>query len=102
MEKMNLPAFYTSVCEDDQRTISGGGELSDALGDFWNNSHLTDFFWNSSIITVSFTFVPFLLFNVIKAGYDFVKDVSDSFVSLFNFRDTTVQTLEQTAAKTGK
>lgn len=34
----------------------------------FDNLHFNDFFWNGGLISFSFTFVPMLLFRVIKTG----------------------------------
>ncbi len=46
----------------------GGSEFGDAVGSFFDNLHFNDFFWNGGLISFSFTFVPMLLFRVIKTG----------------------------------
>lgn len=83
MGNLNFPASYAAISEADQRSVTGGNEFSDALGDFFENIQFDNFFWGTSLITISFTFVPLLLFNVVKTGYFFVKDVSNSLLSLF-------------------
>lgn len=82
MENLRLPAFCTPVKQEEQSDIFGGGELSNALGDFFNNLHFSDFFFGSSFIAFSFTFVPILLFNVIKTGYNFISNFTNNVASL--------------------
>ena len=68
MKKLQLPSSYVALSPEEQRAAFGGGEFGDAVGSFFDNLHLNDFFWNGGLISFSFTFVPMLLFRMIKAG----------------------------------
>lgn len=68
MKKLQLPASYAALSPEEQRTAFGGSEFGDAVGSFFDNLHFNDFFWNGGLISFSFTFVPMLLFRVIKTG----------------------------------
>lgn len=85
MKELQLPHACTFVSEEEQRTISGGGPLGDALDLFFANLHLDDFFFGGGLISFSFTFVPMLLFNVVKTGYKILNGAYDSFAKLFHF-----------------
>ena len=68
MKKLQLPSSYTALSPEEQRAAFGGSEFGDAVGSFFDNLHFNDFFWNGGLISFSFTFVPMLLFRVIKTG----------------------------------
>ena len=68
MKKLQLPSSYAVLSEEEQRTVSGGGELKDSLDDFFGSLHLYDFTMGGGLISFSITFVPMLLFRVIKTG----------------------------------
>ena len=68
MKKLQLPSSYAALSPEEQRAAIGGGEFGDAVGSFFDNLHLNDFFWNGGLISFSFTFVPMLLFRMIKTG----------------------------------
>ena len=68
MKNLQMPHSYISVSEEELRSISGGGPLGDALDLFFSNLRLDDLFFSGGLISLSFTFVPMLLFRVIKTG----------------------------------
>ncbi len=68
MKKLQLPSSYTALSPEEQRAAFGGSEFGDAVGSFFDNLHFGDFFWEGGLISFSFTFVPMLLFRVIKTG----------------------------------
>ena len=72
MKNLQMPHSYISVSEEELRSISGGGPLGDALDLFFSNLRLDDLFFSGGLISLSFTFVPMLLFNVVKTGFNFV------------------------------
>lgn len=78
MEKLSLPAAYAPLTQQEQEAVSGGGELSSAVKDFFSNFHFDGFSLGNAFVAISFTFVPFLLFNLIRTGYRFTKNVSDN------------------------
>ena len=41
--------------------------------------------WEGGLISFSFTFVPMLLFNVVKTGFGFAMDIYDHFSDRFSF-----------------
>ena len=69
MKNLQMPHSYISVSEEELRSISGGGPLGDALDLFFSNLRLDDLFFSGGLISLSFTFVPMLLFNVVKTGF---------------------------------
>ena len=85
MKNLQMPHSYISVSEEEQRSISGGGPLGDALDLFFSNLRLDDLFFSGGLISLSFTFVPMLLFNVVKTGFNFVVGAYDTLSNLFHF-----------------
>ena len=85
MKKLQLPASYAALSPEEQRTAFGGSEFGDAVGSFFDNLHFGDFFWEGGLLSFSFTFVPMLLFNVVKTGFDFVVSAYDTIADLFHF-----------------
>lgn len=73
MENLRMPASYATLPEEELPEIFGGGELGDALDSFTDNLHLDDFFFQGGILSISISFVPLLLFNVVVSGYRFVE-----------------------------
>ena len=63
MKNLQMPRSYISVSEEELRSISGGGPLGDALDLFFSNLRLDDLFFSGGLISLSFTFVPMLLFK---------------------------------------
>lgn len=70
MKELQMPRSYAAISEQEQSCISGGGPLGDALDEFFGNFHLDDLFFGGGLISFSFSFVPMLLFNVVKTGID--------------------------------
>ena len=68
MKKLQLPSSYAALSPEEQRTAFGGSEFGNAVGSFFDSLHFNDFLWGSGLISFSFTFVPMLLFRMIKAG----------------------------------
>ena len=85
MKNLQMPHSYASVPEEELYSIVGGGPLGDALDLFFNNLRLDDFFFSGGLISFSFTFVPLLLFNVVKTGFNFVVGAYDTISDLFHF-----------------
>lgn len=52
---------------------------------FFSNLRLDDLFFSGGLISLSFTFVPMLLFNVVKTGFNFVVSAYDTIADLFHF-----------------
>ena len=68
MKKLQLPSSYAALSPEEQCAACGGSEFGDAVGSFFDNLHFNDFFWNGGLFSFSFTFVPMLLFRMIKTG----------------------------------
>ena len=85
MKDLQMPHSYAMIPENEQGAISGGGPLGDALNEFFGSFQLDDLFFGGGLISFSFTFVPMLLFNVVRTGVDVVLDAYDSLSHLFGF-----------------
>ena len=94
MKKLQLPSSYAVLSEEEQRTVSGGGELKDSLDDFFGSLHLYDFTMGGGLISFSITFVPMLLFNVVRTGYRVAEKLYDSFVARTGHSDETLNALQ--------
>ena len=83
MQNLHMPAHYGEIGEDEQRRIQGGGPLSDAIVDFLDSLHLTDFYRGSSVLTFSFTFVPALFFTAVRAVFDLGQELAEGIYNIF-------------------
>ena len=83
MKDLQMPHAYAVIPETEQSGISGGGPLRDALDAFFGNFQLDDLFFGSGLISFSFSFVPMLLFNVVKTGVDVALDLYNDLSGLF-------------------
>ena len=69
MKHLCFPASYARLSEEEQCETIGGGDLRSAWSTFTDNLHFGDFSMGSGLLTFSISFVPMLLFNVIRTGY---------------------------------
>ena len=98
MKKLQLPSSYAALSPEEQRAAFGGGEFGDAISSFFNSLHFNDFFWDGGLISFSFTFVPMLLFRMVKAGVQAGIKLYQQFTRLIGLTHestaTTVQYLD--------
>ena len=94
MKKLQMPSSYAVLSAEEQCAVCGGGELGDALDSFLGNLHIDDFFFGGGLISLSFTFVPMLLFNVVRTGYRVAEKLYDSFVARTGRSDETLNALQ--------
>lgn len=99
MKNLQMPHSYISVSEEELRSISGGGPLGDALDLFFSNLRLHDLFFSGGLISLSFTFVPMLLFNAVKTGVVFGFKVYNTLSKWLGFRDDTVESAQRYASQ---
>lgn len=101
MKKLQLPSSYAVLSEEEQRTVSGGGELKDSLDEFLGSLHLHDFTLGEGLVSFSVTFVPMLLFtavkNVVLFGYRVYNKLLAS--SIFLLGTSTSETVQHLAAQ---
>lgn len=83
MQNLRMPAHYASISKPEQRMIQGGGPVSDALGSFFESLHLTDIYRGSSVIAISFTFVPALLFTAVRAVFTLSQELVGGIFDMF-------------------
>ena len=95
MKKLQLPSSYAVLSEEEQRTVSGGGELKDSLDDFFGSLHLYDFTMGGGLISFSITFVPMLLFNVIRTGYRAAETIYNKLSARYGYQDETLTAFQQ-------
>lgn len=81
MKKLQLPSSYAVLSEEEQRTVSGGGELKDSLDEFLGSLHLHDFTLGEGLVSFSVTFVPMLLFTAVKNGFNVAVKIYDFLLS---------------------
>lgn len=79
MKDLHMPHSYAAISETEQSHISGGGPLGDALDAFFGSLHMDDLFFGGGLISFSVSFVPMLLFNVVKTGFNFAMDLYNRF-----------------------
>ena len=94
MKKLQLPSSYAVLSEEEQRTVSGGGELKDSLDEFLGSLHLYDFTLGEGLVSFSVTFVPMLLFHVFRSAYNFAENTYNNLVNWFGFHDDTLSALQ--------
>lgn len=101
MKKLQLPSSYAVLSEEEQRTVSGGGELKDSLDDFFGSLHLYDFTMGGGLISFSITFVPMLLFTAVKNTVSFAYCVYNKLLasSIFRLGTSTSETVQHLAAQ---
>lgn len=94
MKELQMPFSCGMIPAEEQTRITGGGELADAWNGFTEQLHLDDFFFHGGILSLSFSFVPMLLFRVVGAGYRFVENVYNNISNWFGFHDDTFSALQ--------
>ena len=65
------------LSEEEQRTVSGGGEFKDAVNEFLDHLHLQDLILGRGLISFSISFVPMMLFTVVKTGFNVAVKIYD-------------------------
>ena len=95
MKKLQLPSSYAALSPEEQCAAFGGSEFGDAVGSFFDNLHFNDFFWNGGLISFSFTFVPMLLFHMIKVGVQTGIKISQQLGRLLGITRETAVTAAQ-------
>lgn len=103
MKNLCLPSSCAFLSEEEQRIVSGGGELKTSLDEFFGNLQLHDFTLGGGLVSLSITFVPMLLFTAVKNTVKFAFDVYNklSGSSLFQTGTSTSETVQRLAAQAG-
>ena len=94
MKHLCFPASYARLSEEEQCETIGGGDLRSAWSTFTDNLHFGDFSMGSGLLTFSISFVPMLLFNVVRTGYRVAEKLYDSFVARTGRSDETLNALQ--------
>ncbi len=95
MKQLQMPSSYAFIPEDELYSITGGGEFADALSSFFDNLHLNALSFGHGLLSFSFTFVPTLLFKVVKTGVVTVFNIYNALSDRFGFSDDTVDRVQQ-------
>lgn len=69
MKRIQMPSSYAVVTEEEKELLGGGGAFRDAWDSFTDHLRLNDFFFRGGLLSLSISFIPMLLFNVVKAGF---------------------------------
>lgn len=94
MERLRMPSSCAMIPDEELAEIIGGGELQDAWNTFTDHLHFDDIFYQGGLISISISFVPMLLFKVVRAGYDFAENVYNNLSSWFGFHDDTFSAVQ--------
>ena len=94
MKELQMPASYGRIPEAEQFQIVGGGEQADAWNDFTDRLRQADLFFSGGVLSLSFSFVPMLLFHVFRAAYTFAELTYNNLVNWFGFHDDTLSALQ--------
>lgn len=89
MKSIRMPSSYAVLTEEEKSHLGGGGAFKDAWNSFTDHLQFNDFFFGGGLLTVSISFVPMLLFNVVKTGFNVVRSISDGISSLFGVHKVT-------------
>ena len=73
MKRIQMPSSYAVVPDGEKALLGGGGAFRDAWTSFTDHLRFTDFFFRGGLLSLSISFIPKLLFNVVKAGFNVVK-----------------------------
>ena len=66
MKRIQMPSSYAVVTEEEKELLGGGGAFRDAWDSFTDHLRLNDFFFRGGLLSLSISFIPMLLFNVVK------------------------------------
>ncbi|MGN0663273.1 MAG: hypothetical protein ACI4LE_09000 [Faecalibacterium sp.] len=97
MANIKYPASCGFLSEEEQYRVTGGGPFWDAVDTFFENLTMGDVLWSGSFLALSFTFVPSLLFNVVKSAFDFILNTVNNIAVLMG--TTTPQLVNDTLLK---
>lgn len=79
MKRIQMPSSYAVVTDGEKALLGGGGAFRDAWTSFTDHLRFTDFFFRGGLLSLSISFIPKLLFNVVKAGFNAVEGVHTFF-----------------------
>lgn len=79
MKRIQMPSSYAVVPDGEKFLLGGGGAFRDAWTSFTDHLRFTDFFFRGGLLSLSISFIPKLLFNVVKAGFNAVEGLHTFF-----------------------
>lgn len=79
MKRIQMPSSYAIVPDGEKALLGGGGAFRDAWTSFTDHLRFNDFFFRGGLLSLSISFIPKLLFNVVKAGFNAVENVHTFF-----------------------
>ena len=94
-EAKDLLEVNQRLSEEQQCETIGGGDLRSAWSTFTDNLHFGDFSMGSGLLTFSISFVPMLLFNVIRTGYRAAETIYNKLSARFGYQDETLTAFQQ-------
>lgn len=94
MKHLCLPASYARLSEQEAGETIGGGDFRTAWDDFTDHLQFGDFVMGGGLLSFSISFVPMLLFNVVRTGYRVAEKLYDSFVARTGRSDETLNALQ--------
>lgn len=94
MKCIQMPSSYAVVTEEEKQVLEGGGAFRDAWNTFTDHLHFNDFFLGGGLLSLSISFVPTLLFNVVKTGFFAVGAISQRLSSLFGFHSEAAEDIQ--------
>lgn len=94
MRSLSMPACYACLSEAEQREVYGGGEFRTAWDSFTANLHFGDFVFGGGLLSFSVSFVPMLLFNVVRIGFRMAGSLYRKAGELFGYQDETLTALQ--------
>ena len=75
MKRIQMPSSYAVVPEEEKNLLGGGGAFRDAWTSFTDHLRFNDFFFGGGLLSFSISFIPTLLFNVVKAGFGVAENI---------------------------
>ena len=94
MKHLCLPASYARLSEKEACETIGGGDFRTAWDNFTDHLQFGDFVMGGGLLSFSISFVPMLLFNVVRTGYRVAETLYDSFVARTGRSDETLNALQ--------
>ena len=82
MQNLRMPAHCAPIDPSEQRALTGGGPVTEAVGAFLDSLHLTDFYRGSSVLAFSFTFVPALFFTAARAVFGLGQELAEGIYNI--------------------
>ena len=94
MKHLCYPASYARLSAEEQLETIGGGDFRSAWSNFTDNLHFGDFSMGGGLLTFSISFVPMLLFNVVRTGYRVAETIYDKLSARYGYEDDTLTALQ--------